>query len=249
MAGHSQFKNIMFRKGAQDAKRAKRFTRLGREIIAASRLGGPDPDANPRLRAAIIDAKRSNMPKDRIERAVQQGSGGGDGIRYEEIRYEGYGPGGVAIMVEAVTDNRNRTAAEIRSLFNKSGGNLGETGSVNFLFERVGDIRYLAEAATADAMFEGALEAGAEDVESGDEAHVVNCPPGELHTVAETLEERFGAAESVRLIWRPTTTVEVDRDGAENLFRLIDALEEADDVQDVSANAELSDEAAAGLEA
>ncbi|MEQ8371267.1 MAG: YebC/PmpR family DNA-binding transcriptional regulator, partial [Alphaproteobacteria bacterium] len=195
MAGHSQFKNIMFRKGAQDAKRAKLFTRLGREIVAAARLGGTDPDANARLRAAITDAKRANMPKDRIQRAVQQGSGAGDDSNYEEIRYEGYGPGGVAIMVEAVTDNRNRTAAEIRSLFNKNGGSLGETGSVHFLFNRVGEIRYSADAAAPEAMFEGALEAGADDVDSGEDGHVITCQAGDLHTVAEALEERIGAPQ------------------------------------------------------
>lgn len=249
MAGHSQFKNIMYRKGAQDAKRAKIFTKLIRELTTAARAGLPDPDGNPRLRAAINAARNANMPKDTIERAIKRGSGDADGENYEEIRYEGYGPGGVAIIVEALTDNRNRTASEIRAAFSKYGGNLGESNSVSFLFDRKGVIRYPLKAASAEAMFDAALEAGAENVESDAEVHEVTCAPDDFSTVRDTLEARFGAPEEARLSWRPLTTVAVDGDTAQTLFKLLDVLEDNDDVQTVSANFEVADDVLARLTA
>lgn len=241
MAGHSQFKNIMHRKGAQDAKRAKVFTKLIRELTVAARSGLPDPESNPRLRSAIIAARTANMPKDTMERAIKRGAGGDDGTVYEEIRYEGYGPGGVALIVEALTDNRNRTAAEIRAAFSKHGGNLGETGSVSFMFERVGSIEFKAEAADAEQMFEAALEAGATDVESGEETHQVTCGPDDLSAVRDALEGKFGAPESARLEWRPLNTVPVDEQAASTLFKLMDVLDDNDDVQRVAANFEVDD--------
>ena len=241
MAGHSQFKNIMYRKGAQDKKRASLFAKLGRELTVAARLGGGDPDANPRLRAAMSTARAGNMPKDNVERAIRKGAGGGEGEEYEEIRYEGYAPGGVAVIVEALTDNRNRTASEIRSAFNKHGGNLAETGAVSFMFDHVGEIRYTASAAVAEEMFEAALEAGADDVESGDSGHVLTCGPDELHSVAGALEKLFGEADSARLVWRPQNTVPVDETAAGTLLKLLDVLDDSDDVQTVSANFEIDD--------
>ena len=249
MAGHSQFKNIMHRKGAQDKKRAKLFAKLAREIEVAARMGTPDPAQNPRLRSAVAAGRSANMPKDRIERAISKAAGGDDGANYEEVRYEGYGPAGVALIVDALTDNRNRTASEVRSAFSKFGGNLGETNSVAFLFDRVGQIAYGPDAADADTMFEAALEAGAQDVASSAGGHEVSCDPGDFGQVVEALEAKFGAPESAALTWQPQpqTTVEVDVDAAQTLIKLIDALEDGDDVQNVSANFEMSDEVMAQL--
>ncbi|HSR55565.1 MAG TPA: YebC/PmpR family DNA-binding transcriptional regulator [Alphaproteobacteria bacterium] len=241
MAGHSKFKNIMYRKGAQDAKRAKQFTKIGRELTVAAR-SGDDPNFNAALRSAIATAKAANMPKDRIERAIKRGAGGEDGTVYEEIFYEGYGPGGVALMIDALTDNRNRTAAEVRATFGKHGGNLGESGSVAFQFARVGLITYPAEAAGTEAMFEAALEAGAEDVESSASGHEITTAVEDFAAVSEALEEKFGPSESADLTWKPQNTVEVDEDKARTLMNLIEALEDSDDVQSVSSNLEISDE-------
>lgn len=247
MAGHSKFKNIMHRKGAQDAKRAKIFTKLGRELTVAAKIGGDDVDSNPRLRAAIAAARAQNMPKDNIQRAIQKGAGGGDGDNYEEIRYEGYGPGGVAVIVEALTDNRNRTAAEVRSYFTKFNGSLGETGSVSFQFERVGMITYPASVAEADAVFEQALEAGADDVESDDETHEITTSIEAFNEVRDALEAGLGEAEEAKLGWKPTNTTPVDADKASTLMKLIDALEDSDDVQSVWGNHDVSDEVLASL--
>jgi YebC/PmpR family DNA-binding regulatory protein len=241
MAGHSQFKNIMYRKGAQDAKRGKLFTKLIRELTTAARVGSPDPLANPRLKAAIVAARGANMPKDTLDRAIKRGAGGDDDTAYEEVRYEGYGPGGVALIVEALTDNRNRTASEVRAAFSKGGGALGETNSVSFLFERVGDIAYAAKAASADAMFEAALEAGATNVESATEVHEIVTTVEDFAQVRDALEAKFGAPERAKLAWRPTTTVTVDEDTAESLLKLIDTLEDNDDVQTVWGNYEVAD--------
>lgn len=248
MAGHSKFKNIMHRKGAQDAKRAKYFTKLGREIAVATKLGGPDADSNPRLRAAILAARQQNMPKDNIERAIKKGSGPGEGETYDEIRYEGYGPGTVAMIVETLTDNRNRTAAEVRTAFSKNGGNMGESGSVAFSFDRVGYVSYPASVADADAFFEAALEAGADDVESSDEEHDVYCAVEDFSVVRDGLEAAYGEASSAKLIWKPQNTVEVNEDKARTLLKLIDALEDNDDVQNVTTNVEISDEIMESLE-
>ena len=240
MAGHSQFKNIMHRKGRQDAVRARLFTRLQREIQVAAKTGLPDPAANPRLRAAIQAAKAANVPKDNIERAIKRGQGG-DSESYEEVRYEGYGPGGVAVIVEALTDNRNRTASAVRSTFAKHGGSLGETNSVSFQFNRVGSIRYPAAVADADTVLEAAIEAGAEDVESNEEGHEILCAPDELDAVREALEARFGPPEQAALSWRPQATVPVDDDRAEGLLKMLQALDDNDDVQRVVANFEVSE--------
>lgn len=242
MAGHSQFKNIMYRKGAQDKKRAGLFAKLGRELTVAAKMGGPDPDANPRLRTAIVAARGANMPKDNVERAIKKGVGAGEGEDYEDIRYEGYAPGGIAVIVEALTDNRNRTASEVRAAFNKHGGNLAETGAVSFMFDHVGEIRFAAAAADAEAMFEAALEAGASDVESDDSGHAVSCEPDGLHAVAGALEARFGEPESAKLVWRPQNTIPVDEAAAATLLKLLDVLDDSDDVQTVSANFEIDDE-------
>jgi len=243
MAGHSQFKNIMHRKGAQDAKRGKVFTKIIRELTISAKMGLPDPAANPRLRAAIQAARDANMPKDTVDRAIKRGSGGADGDNYEEVRYEGYGPGSVAIIIEALTDNRNRTASEIRTAFSKNGGNLGETNSVSFMFARVGAIRYPAGAASADAMFEAALEAGADNVESSEEGHDVTCAPDNLNIVREALEAKFGASASARLDWRPQVLAPVtDEQTAQTLLKLLDVLEDDDDVQRVHANFDISQE-------
>ena len=232
----------MHRKGAQDKKRAGIFARISREIIVAARDGGPDAEANPRLRGAIASARAANMPKDNIERAIQRATGDDDGATYEEIRYEGYGPGGVAIIVEALTDNRNRTASAVRTAFAKYGGTMGESGSVAFMFERVGSIAYASDAASGDDMFEAALEAGASDVESSAEGHEITCEPSDLHAVREALETRFGAPTRAELAWKPTTTAPVDEDSAGTLFRLLEVLDDSDDVQRVAANFEVSDE-------
>jgi YebC/PmpR family DNA-binding regulatory protein len=249
MAGHSQFKNIMYRKGAQDKKRAKIFTKIIRELTTAARTGLPDPNANPRLRAAVIAARQANMPKDTVERAIKRGAGGADGENYEEVRYEGYGPGGIAIIVEALTDNRNRTASDVRAALTKAGGNLGESNSVSFLFDRLGQVTYPVTAASAEAMFEAAVEAGAEDVESGAEEHVVNCAPDALNAVRDALEGRFGAPASARLVWRPRSLTPIDGETAEAVFKLLETLEDSDDVQNVFANFEVSDEIMARLSA
>ena len=249
MAGHSQFKNIMYRKGAQDAKRAKIFTKLIRELTTAARTGLPDPHANPRLRAAINAARVANMSKDTMERAIRRGAGGGDEVRYEEMRYEGYGPGGVAIIVEALTDNRNRTASEIRTAFSKHGGSLGETNSVAFLFERVGRMRYAPKTASADAMLEAAIETGAENVESDASGHEITCRPEAFTGVRDALEAKFGPPEESRLAWQPISTVPIDTETAESLFKLLDTLEDNDDVQMVSANFEVGAEIMARLTA
>jgi YebC/PmpR family DNA-binding regulatory protein len=248
MAGHSQFKNIMHRKGRQDAVRARLFTRLQREIAVASRAGLPDPAANPRLRSAIQAAKAANMPKDNIDRAIKRGQGG-DGESYDEVRYEGYGPGGVAVIVEALTDNRNRTASEVRSTFTKYGGSLGETNSVSFQFDRVGSIRYPAETADADTMLEAAVEAGALDCESSEEGHEVVCAPDDLNVARERLEARFGPPEAAVLTWRPQATVPVEDEKAETLLRLLQSLDDNDDVQRVVANFEVSEATLARLAA
>jgi YebC/PmpR family DNA-binding regulatory protein len=235
MAGHSQFKNIMHRKGRQDAAKSKLFAKLAREIMVAAREGGPDPDTNSRLRLAVQNARAESMPKDNIERAIQRATGG-VGEDYAEIRYEGYGPGGVALIVEALTDNRNRTAGAVRSYFAKNGGALGETGSVSFMFDRVGEIVYPASAGDADAVLEAAIEAGASDVTSDAEGHVVTTAFQDLGAVASALEERLGGPASVRSVWKPQTLTPVEGDKAETLMKLIATLEDDDDVQSVYAN-------------
>jgi YebC/PmpR family DNA-binding regulatory protein len=249
MSGHSQFKNIMYRKGAQDKKRAKVFTKIIRELTTAARQGLPDPAANPRLRAAVLAARQANMPKDTVERAIKRGAGGEGAEAYEEVRYEGYGPAGVAVIVEALTDNRNRTASEVRAAFTKSGGALGETGSVGFMFDHVGEVAYPGDAASADAMLEAAIEAGAADVESDDNGHVVFAAPEDFHSVRDALEERFGPAASARLGWRPKTTTTLDEETASGLFKLLETLEDSDDVQNVYANFEVGEDVLARLSA
>lgn len=249
MAGHSKFKNIMYRKGAQDKKRAKVFTKLIKDLQVATRSGLPDPEMNPSLKAAVIAANAANMPKDNIERAIKRASGEGEGEAFEEIRYEGYGPGGVAIIVDTLTDNRNRTASEVRTAFTKHGGSLGETNSVSFQFDRVGSVTYPADTADADAIFEAALEAGASDVESSDAGHEITCAPDDLHTVREALETSFGAAEDAALTWKPQNTVPVGEDKVQQLFKLLEALEDSDDVQTVSANFDVDDDVMATLTA
>jgi YebC/PmpR family DNA-binding regulatory protein len=241
MAGHSKFKNIMYRKGAQDRKRAKVFTKLIRDVQVATRAGLPDPEMNPALKAAVIAANAANMPKENIERAIRRASGEDSADAWEEVRYEGYGPGGVAIIVEALTDNRNRTASDVRAAFTKNGGSLGETNSVSFQFERVGLVLYPAATAGAEAMFEAALEAGASDVDSSEDGHEIVCAPDDLHAVRDALEARFGAPREASLSWRPQATVPVGEDKVEQLFRLLETLEELDDVQTVSANYEVDD--------
>lgn len=242
MAGHSQFKNIMYRKGAQDARRARQFSKLIREITVAAREGLSDPDSNPRLRTAIAAARASNMPRDNIERAIKRGSGETAGESWEVIRYEGYGPGGVALIVDTLTDNRNRTASSVRAAFAKHGGNLGETNSVSFLFDRIGSIQYPADIASDEDMLEAAIDAGAQDCESTIEGHEMACAPGDFHQVVSALEQRFGGPRSAELIWRPQTTVPIEEEQASTLFKLVEALEEDDDVQTVSSNFEVSDE-------
>ncbi len=249
MAGHSQFKNIMYRKGAQDAKRAKVFTKLIRELTVATRSGQPDPAMNPRLRAAVLAAKAANMPKDTVDRAIKRGSGEAEGENFEEMRYEGYGPGGIAMIIEALTDNRNRTAAEVRAAFTRFGGTLGETGSVTFLFDRVGSITYGPEAATEDEILEAAVEAGADDCESTSLSHEVVCAPDQLGDVRDALESRFGECRGAALLWRPQSTIPVSEEHAESLFKLIEMLEDNDDVQTVSANYDVSDDVMARLSA
>lgn len=242
MAGHSKWANIKHKKGRADAARAKVFSKLGREIYVAAKLGGPDPDMNPRLRLAIATARSQSMPKDGIEKNIQKGAGNTEGEDYEEIRYEGYAPGGVAVIVECLSDNRNRTAAEVRSLFAKNNGNLGETGSVNFMFDRCGEVVYPADKASADDMFEEALEAGASDVESDAEFHMVLCEADDFAGVRDALEAKFGEPERQGLIWKPNVSTEVDEERARAVLKLVDALEDSEDVQSVTANFEAADE-------
>jgi YebC/PmpR family DNA-binding regulatory protein len=241
MAGHSKFKNIQFRKGAQDKKRSKLFCKLAREITAAAKLGMPDPAMNPRLRTAVQAARAQNMPKDNIERAIKKSEEAG-GANYEEVRYEGFGAGGVGVIVEALTDNRNRTASEVRSVFAKFGGNLGETGAVSFNFDKFGAIEFDAAKVSAETMLEAAIEAGAEDCESSAEGHVVYCHPDELHQVAKALEAKFGEPRSARILWRPKSTVPIGEEAGQRLLRMIEGLEDSDDVQNVYANFEIADE-------
>jgi len=246
MAGHSQFKNIMHKKGRADAVRSKLFSKLAREITVAAKMGLPDPNMNPRLRAAILAARAENMPKDNIERAIKKAQGG-DAESYEEIRYEGYGPGGAAIIIEAMTDNRNRTASDVRSYFTKFGGNLAETGAVAFMFAHVGAVEFDAKAADADTMLEAAIDAGAEDVVSDHTGHLIYCEPGRLGEVTRTLEGRFGEPRKSALVWKPQNTVPVDDDAGEKLLRLMETLEDHDDVQNVFVNFEVSDAVMAKL--
>lgn len=241
MAGHSKWANIQHRKGRQDAVRSKLFSKLSKEITVAAKMGDPDPDKNPRLRMAVKEAKSVSVPKDVIERAIKK-SQVGDGDAYEEIRYEGYGPGGVAVIVEAMTDNRNRTASTVRSTFGKHGGNLGETGSVGFMFERKGQVMYPAAVADADTVMMAAIEAGAEDAESDDDYHVIVCADTDLNEVSNTLETELGESESTKLVWVPNMITELDLEGVEKLMRLVDVLEDDDDVQRVTTNFEASDE-------
>ena len=240
MAGHSQFKNIMHRKGKQDAQKSKLFGKLAREITVSAKLGLPDVTKNARLRAAVLAARAENMPKDNIERAIKKAAGA-DGESYEEIRYEGYGPGGVAVIVEAMTDNRNRTASDVRSTFAKHGGNMAETGAVSFMFDRRGQIEFDAQVADADTMLEAAIEAGAEDVALEGERHVVLTTPETLMDVAKALEARFGEPKKAALAWRPQNLVPIDDEAGEKLVKLIETLDDHDDVQTVVANMELSD--------
>ena len=248
MAGHSKWANIQHRKGRQDAARSKLFSKLSKEITVAAKMGDPDPDKNPRLRLAVKEAKSNSVPKDVIDRAINKATGG-DAENYDEIRYEGYGPNGVAVIVEAMTDNRNRTASNVRSTFGKHGGNLGETGSVGFLFERKGQVIYPADAGDADTVMMAAIEAGAEDVESGEDGHVVWCADTDLAEVSAALEAALGESETTRLTWRPTTTTELDLEDMQKLMKLVEALEDDDDVQSVTTNFEASDEVMAQLDA
>ncbi len=241
MAGHSKFKNIMHRKGAQDKKRSKVFSKLSKEITVAAKMGGGDVTGNPRLRLAIQNAKAQSMPKDNIERAIKKAEGG-DAETYDEIRYEGYGPGGVAIIVEALTDNRNRTASNVRAAFTKFGGSLGETGSVGFMFDRVGEIVFPAEVGDADTVMEAAIEAGAEDVQSDEDGHTIICAFEEINDVSTALEAELGDGASVNPTFKPQTGTPVEEDKAGTLMKLIGALEDDDDVQNVYSNFEIDDE-------
>ena len=240
MAGHSQFKNIMHKKGKQDALRSKIFSKLAREITVAAKMGMPDPNMNPRLRLAIQAARAENMPKDNIERAIKKAAGG-DSENYDEVRYEGYAPGGVAVIVEALTDNRNRTAGEVRSYFTKAGGSLAETGAVSFMFDHVGEIEFEAKAASEDAMMEAAIEAGADDVQSSAEGHVITTSMEAFAEVAKSLEAKFGEPRKSKLVWRPQNTISVDDETGEKILKLVGNLEDNDDVQNVFANFEISE--------
>ncbi len=240
MAGHSQFKNIMHRKGRQDAVKSKLFGKLAREITVSAKMGLPDPGMNARLRAAIIAARAENMSKDSIERAIKKATGG-EAENYDEIRYEGYGPGGIAVIVEVLTDNRNRTAGEVRSIFTKSGGNLAETGAVSFMFDHLGVVEYDAKAATPDAMLEAAIDAGGEDVVSGEAGHEIYTTPDSLAAVGKALEAKFGEPRKSAMVWKPQNTVAVDDEQGEKVVKLIESLNEQDDVQNVYANFEISD--------
>lgn len=248
MAGHSKFKNIMHRKGAQDKKRSNLFSKLSREITVAAKMGAPDPDMNPRLRLAVNTAKGQSMPKDNIQRAIDKATAGDD-ENYEEVRYEGYGPGGSAIIVETLTDNRNRTATAVRTAFAKNGGNLGTEGSVAHGFERLGLIEYSVEAGDEDTVLEAAMDAGAEDIESSADGHTIWTAAEDLHEVSGALEKALGAAKEVKLAWKPNLTVELDEKGAGTLLKLIDTLDDDDDVQTVWGNYEISDDVMAKLDA
>ena len=241
MAGHSKFKNIQHRKGAQDKKRAKIFSRLAKEITVAAKMGMPDPDSNPRLRTAILAARAQNMPKDNIERAIKK-SADADGENYDEVRYEGFGPSGIGVIVETLTDNRNRTASDVRSTFSKSGGNMGETGSVSFMFDRVGSIEYGPDAADAETVFEAAIEAGAEDVVSGEDGHEIMCSMEDLHGVVDVLAGVLGEPQAASIVWKPQNDVPVDAEAAEKVLKFMDALDDLDDVQNVYANFDIADE-------
>jgi YebC/PmpR family DNA-binding regulatory protein len=245
MAGHSKFKNIQHRKGAQDKKRAKIFGRLIKELTVAARAG-TDPDSNPRLRTALTAARGANMPKDNIERVLKRAEGG-EGETYDEIRYEGYGPGGTALIVETMTDNRNRTASEVRAAFNKYGGSLGETGSVSFMFDRVGQMIYPVDAGDTDTVFEAALEAGADNVESDENGHEITCATEDYNTVSEALNEAFGAPEEAGLVWKPQNTIEVNEQQASTMLKLLDALDDNDDVQNISSNFDIPEDILAKL--
>jgi YebC/PmpR family DNA-binding regulatory protein len=246
MAGHSQFKNIMHRKGRQDKARSKLFGKLAREITVSAKLGLPDPAFNPRLRAAVLAARAENMPKDNIERAIKK-SQGAETENYDEIRYEGYGPSGVAVIVEALTDNRNRTAGEVRAIFSKNGGNLAETGAVSFMFSHVGVVEYDAKAASTEAILEAAIDAGAEDVVSNEDGHQVITTPDTLNDVTKALEARFGEPRKSSMIWKPQNTVALDDEAGEKILKLIESLDDSDDVQNVYANFEVSDALVAKL--
>ena len=248
MAGHSQFKNIMHRKGRQDKARSKLFGKLARVITVSAKLGLPDPAFNPRLRAAVIAARAENMPKDNIDRAIKK-SQGADTESYDEIRYEGYGPGGVAIIVEALTDNRNRTAGEVRAIFSKNGGNLAETGAVSFMFSHVGIVEFDAKVASADAMLDAAIEAGADDVISSDDGHQIITTPDTLNDIAKALEAKFGEPRKASLLWKPQNTVALDDESGEKVLKLIESLDDSDDVQNVYANFEVSDALVAKMSA
>jgi YebC/PmpR family DNA-binding regulatory protein len=248
MAGHSQFKNIMHRKGRQDAVKSKMFSKLAREITVAAKMGTPDPDMNPRLRLAINAAKAQSMPKDNIQRAINKAAGG-DAENYDEVRYEGYGPGGVAVIVEALTDNRNRSASNVRAALTQAGGALGETGSVSFMWDRAGEIFYSPEAGNADKIMEAAIEAGADDVQSDEEGHTIYCAFENVGDVSKALESALGEAESVKVIWKPKNNVPVDEERAQSLMRLVATLEDDDDVQNVYANFEVDDATLAKLSA
>ena len=241
MAGHSKFKNIQHRKGAQDKKRAKIFSRLAKEITVAAKMGMPDPDSNPRLRTAILAARAQNMPKDNIERAIKK-SADADSENYDEVRYEGFGPGGIGVIVETLTDNRNRTASDVRSTFSKSGGNMGETGSVSFMFDRVGSIEYGPDAADAETVFEAAIEAGAEDVVTGEDGHEIICSMEDLHGVVDVLAGVLGEPQAASIVWKPQNDVPVDAEAAEKVLKFMDALDDLDDVQNVYANFDIADE-------
>lgn len=246
MAGHSKWANIQHRKGRQDKLRSKLFSKFSKEITVAAKMGDPDPEKNPRLRLAVKEAKSQSMPKDNIDRAIKKAIGG-DAESYDEIRYEGYGPNGVAVIVETMTDNKNRTASTVRSTFTKNGGNLGETGSVGFMFDRVGEVTYPTSAGDADTIMMAALEAGADDVESSDEGHTIYCADTDLNDVSNALEKELGESDSTKLIWKPNMTTELDLEGMEKLMKLIDALEDDDDIQRVTTNFEASDEVMAQL--
>lgn len=249
MAGHSHVKNVMHRKGAQDARRARQFAKLIREITVAARQGLPDPAANARLRAAVTTAYKQNMTKDTVDRAIKKASGGAAADDYAEVRYEGYGPAGVALIVEALTDNRNRTASAVRSVLAKHGGALGETHSVSFMFAHVGVVTFRAAAATSDAMLEAAIDAGADDVVSGPEGHEIICATENLFAVRDALESRFGAPDEAKLDWRPSITVTLDEARATSVLKLIDSLEDNEDVQHVFANFDIPDDIVARLSA
>ncbi|MCY4308989.1 MAG: YebC/PmpR family DNA-binding transcriptional regulator [Rhodobacteraceae bacterium] len=241
MAGHSKWANIQHRKGRQDATRSKLFSKLSREITVAAKMGDPDPDKNPRLRLAIKEAKSNSVPKDVIERAITKATGG-DSDALEEVRYEGYGPAGVAVIVEALTDNRNRTASFVRSTFGKLGGNLAETGAVSFMFERKGEIVFSPEVGDEDLVFEIATEAGAEDVESSDDGHIIYTSDTDLASVSNEMEKALGETTSTKLIWKPSTTTSLELENAKKVIRLIDALEEDDDIQKVTSNFDIPEE-------